>query len=62
MSTDTLTLKRKVYGVPRVVRWYNVYASCKRFAVLMAEANNPDFKAHGTREVEEGMWRVELWK
>ena len=59
---DTLTLKRKVYGVPRVVRWYNVYALCERFAVLQAEAANPDFSAHGTRELEEGMWRVELWK
>ena len=59
---DTLTLKRKVYGVPRVVRWYNVYASCERFAVLQAEAANSDFTAHGVREIEEGLWRVELWK
>lgn len=60
MSTDTL--KRKMYGIPRVVRWYNVYAITEDLAVLMAEANNPDFTAHHAYEIEEGMWRVELWK
>ena len=60
--TETLTLKRKVYGVPRVVRWYNVYAVTEAHAILTAVGNNPGFTAHGTRELEEGMWRVELWK
>ena len=59
---ETLKLKRKIYGIPRVVRWYNVYAITEELAVLMAEANNPEFTAHGTRELEEGMWRVELWQ
>ena len=60
---ETLTLKRKVYGVPREVIWYTVWASCERFAVLLAEANNPDFTAHGmTQKLGWGMWRVELWK
>ena len=54
-------LKRHVYGVPRVVRWYNVYSITEDLAVLMAEANNPGFTAHGFREVSEGLWRGELW-
>ena len=57
-----LTMKRKTYGIPSRVRWYNVYAACENLAVLMAEANNPGFTAHDTREIGEGMWRVELWK
>ncbi len=54
--------KLQRYVVPAQVRWWQVYAADPKFAVFQAEAANRGYAAVAYMEIEEGLWRVELWQ